>query len=716
MIRDFRKYPFNKTLQILILTSCTGEKAVDHPDQLTLEDFQAGAKHVARREKELKDLCRTAGEIYTGEQHVRLMRGVEAFRAGKKKDPVELHVLSAGYGVIPESRVVAPYETTFATMKTKELRDWADALKVPEDFRKAVVWKYDLGLILLGDNYLASCAVDAQIEFGGPTLLFCGTGMAKKLPVLKNVRVVPISNPEAKRFSCGLVGLKGELAARVFKGLADEPAVLSRLMEPKFDLLAWLDKQAGAGKNAAGTDAKPSAKKAATKKVAKEKEVTVSKATMVANPNVDKVIHIPKSWWEKPHKQKLRYFIPEWDDLVDPDYDFLNDTHSGGRSNWANEVYAHQMYPEPNYDGLLMSRAVAEKSQGKKTRINATGVHRMLRVPREFPIMGDCGAFDYIMEDVPPYTTADVLDYYTRLDFDYGVSVDHLIVTATEHQKKERYELTINNAADFLNEHRKAKLTWEPIGAVQGWDPKSYAKAAAKYVKMGYKYIGLGGLVRSSTGSILELIQAVRKEVPPDMKIHLFGLARLNAMKQLADLGVTSVDSASALRQAWFGAKDNYWSQSGQHYRAIRIPKAERSFRAKNIVSDGRATGNFVEQAERRSIEALRMYDKGKISVDEVIRILEDFDHLITPDRPTFMEQYRKTLEDAPWKTCPCAICQKDGVEVIIFRGNDRNRRRGFHNTFVFYQMFQGILNGTMLPPATARGSHILHPELDLGI
>ena len=76
---------------------------------------------------------------------------------------------------------------------------------------------------------------------------------------------------------------------------------------------------------------------------------------MVANSNVDKVIHIPKSWWEKPHKQKLRYFIPEWDDLVDPDYDFLNDTHSGGRSNWANEVYAHQMYPEPNYDGLLMS-------------------------------------------------------------------------------------------------------------------------------------------------------------------------------------------------------------------------------------------------------------------------------------------------------------------------------------------------------------------------
>ena len=238
-------------MKILILTSCTGEKAVDHPNQLTLEDFQAGEKHVARREKELADCCRTAGDIYTGEQHLRLMRGVEAVRRGQGsgiRGQISLHVLSAGYGVIPESRVVAPYETTFATMKTKELRDWADALKVPDDFRKTVASKYDLGLILLGDNYLQACAVDGKIGFGGPTLLLCGTGMAKKLPALKNVRVVPISNPEAKRFSCGLVGLKGELAARLLKGIADDPAVLSRLMDPQFNLLAWLEKQPGAGK------------------------------------------------------------------------------------------------------------------------------------------------------------------------------------------------------------------------------------------------------------------------------------------------------------------------------------------------------------------------------------------------------------------------------------------------------------------------------------
>ena len=189
-------------------------------------------------------------------------------------------------------------------------------------------------------------------------------------------------------------------------------------------------------------------------------------------------------------ERKLSYFIPEWDDLVDPDFDFEHDIHSGGSGDWSNEVYAHQMYPEPNYDGILISKVVAEKSKKKKERINRLGVHRFLRVPREFPIMGDCGAFGYINEKVPPYTTEEILDYYTRLDFDFGVSIDHLIVTATESEKKARYDLTIENAAEFLKKHRKAKLPWTPIGAVQGWDAKSYAAAAKKYVAMGYEYIG----------------------------------------------------------------------------------------------------------------------------------------------------------------------------------------------------------------------------------
>ena len=42
------------------------------------------------------------------------------------------------------------------------------------------------------------------------------------------------------------------------------------------------------------------------------------------------MISLPPLWNQKPHRDKLRYFIPEWDDLVDRDFDFERDIHSGG--------------------------------------------------------------------------------------------------------------------------------------------------------------------------------------------------------------------------------------------------------------------------------------------------------------------------------------------------------------------------------------------------
>src|SRR5262249_6130255 len=156
---------------------------------------------------------------------------------------------------------------------------------------------------------------------------------------------------------------------------------------------------------------------------------------------------------------------------------------------WANQVYAHQLYPEPGYDGILISRIVAEHSKRKAARLGKMGVHRHLRVPTSFPVMGDCGAFGYIDQTMPPYCTRGIVDYYTRLGFDYGVSVDHLIVSSSHAQREFRYELTLQNAEEFLKEHHASALPWEPVGAVQGWDPSSYARAASRCVQLGYRYI-----------------------------------------------------------------------------------------------------------------------------------------------------------------------------------------------------------------------------------
>ncbi len=680
-------------MRLLIITSCTGEKFVESERRLMQSDLSQGPDRVAERERELADLMRPAAELYSGEQHVRLMRGVRAYRelAPLNGDgpSLSLWILSAGYGLVPHDRQLAPYECTFATMRKKELRAWADQLNVPADIRRVLAQPYDLGLLLLGDSYLEACALDRAVALGGPTIALCGANTAKRMPHLENLRTVVVTNQEAKRFSCGLVGLKGELARRLLERLAAEPGIAARLPDPETDVLALLDASAVTAAQAVSPSPMETREDRSQPKPAR--------VSARANPSVDRVIDIPQSWWQKPHRSKLRYFIPEWDDLVDPDYDFTTDTHSGGSGDWSNEVYAHQMYPEPNYDGILISKVVAEKSKKKKERINALGVHRFLRVPQNFPIIGDCGAFGYIMDEVPPYSTGEILDYYTRLGFNYGVSIDHLVVAATEQQKQFRYDLTIHNAAEFLREHRARGLPWTPIGAVQGWDPQTYAMAARQYVAMGYTYIALGGLVRTSTRDILRILAAVHAVVPETVEVHLFGLARLGALTDFARLGVTSVDSASFLRQAWMRNSQGYLLEHDR-FAALRIPETGKSFRAKRMVQERGLDADRVLQMEQVAIRSVRALAQHQCSVDACLNALLEYDQYIGKKRKDMLPLYTRTLTERPWEQCDCDICQRDGVEVVIFRGNNRNRRRGFHNTYVFYRLLQRILAGERVP------------------
>lgn len=656
-------------MKLLIITSCTGEKAVDSPDQLTLDDFKLGKAHVRAKERLLKPMLMRADELYTGMQHKRLMRGIEVVRQTPSFE-LDLRVLSAGYGLVKADQMLAPYEATFAGMKKDAIHQWGRQLLINDHMREALAQPHDLALVLLGDNYLAACELDDDIVLGGPIIFLCGAAAAKRLPKIEGLHTVVLANAHTSRFACGLVGIKGEVVARVLSRLAADPSRLVDLFHGPDEFLAFADNgEAGA------------ALPKATRQKAK------------ARPALDNVIELPESWLNKPHRSRLTYFIPEWDDLVDPDFDFESDAHAGGSGDWSNEVYAHQMYPEPNYDGILISKVVAEKSKKKAERINQLGVHRYLRVPRSFPIMGDCGAFSYINDHVPPYQTDEILDYYTRLDFDYGVSIDHFAIGEGA-ERQRRYELTIANAADFIKKHKARGLEWTPIGAVQGWDEKSFANAAKKYVEMGYDYIAIGSMVRRRTPEILSIVRAVRAVIPASVRVHLFGVARLNAVDELAKAGVTSADSASALRRAWMGTGQNYMGLNGETYAAIRIPESGKSFRAKRMVSEGRVSAEQAYKLERASIDAMHAYDRGELSVDQVLDVLHEYDQLITPDRPDNRRLLREALEAKPWKACGCAICQKDGIDVMIFRGNNRNRRRGFHNTYRFYHLMQRALAG----------------------
>lgn len=402
----------------------------------------------------------------------------------------------------------------------------------------------------------------------------------------------------------------------------------------------------------------------------------------------------------------MKYFIPEWDDRVDPGYQFLTDSFTPKRDTYADEKYAHQIYSYPNYDGILVSKVVVEKSLKKKTNIEKIGgIKEFVRFEGE--IMGDCGAFGYINKPEPPYTTEEILEYYEKLGFNYGVSIDHLIVGPFAEQgvRQKRYELTLKNAEDFICKHKVGKYNFIPIGAAQGWDQLSYANAVKELIDMGYDYIALGGLARTPTSKIIEILEAIHPHLKNHIRMHLFGVGRINAIPAFRHLGVTSFDSSSPLRSAWLDSASNYHSLLGKTYAAVRIPSVEKGgIRIKHLLETG-VPLKILKQLEKDSLKALRDFDKGKLSLETTLEALLTYDDFLELPRNGEVEplakakrqklhsqKYRQLLEDTPWKQCDCVICQEIGVEVVIFRGNDRNRRRGFHNTYVFYKRFKEIL------------------------
>ncbi len=189
--------------------------------------------------------------------------------------------------------------------------------------------------------------------------------------------------------------------------------------------------------------------------------------------------------------------------------------------------------------------------------------------------------------------------------------------------------------------------------------------------------------------------EAVAPILRASTDLHLFGVARDRGaeMAQFRRLGVTSFDSASPLRQAWLNSTANYHTLQGKRYSALRIfPATAAHPRVKKLLAAGTRTLDDLQEGERQALLAVREYDRGRLCLEQTLEALLAQEATDPARMALRLPLYRATLIDRPWKHCPCVVCRDLGVEVIVFRGNDRNRRRGFHNTYVFYRRFRELL------------------------
>lgn len=405
-------------------------------------------------------------------------------------------------------------------------------------------------------------------------------------------------------------------------------------------------------------------------------------------------------------EQALKFYLPNFEDLVDPEYDFLND-HPSSRRNYGNRFehdwYVHDFFGDtPVFDGMLVSKTIIKED---KVRV-AGGVHTFFRLKKHIPVMGDCGAFSYFNAERPPYQVEEILDYYQDLGFDQGVALDHLIFAYMDTAERERrFRLTIDNARAFIEQHEAKRCTFAPIGIAQGWDPTSRRQAVEILLAMGYRDLALGGMARSTNQEICASLEAIKAALPSDITLHVFGVARLSILSDFLRLGVTSADSASPIRRAFLGtSEDNYWTSDGTKYAAIRVPEAKKGSRSKRginstdeVIEKNGLSLSYMEAMEQRVLQLLRAYDRGKANLETTLTTVLEYDRL-HGDQRDHEAAYRRTLIDRPWQSCNCVICQQSGVEVIIFRGNNRNRRRGFHNVKVFYEQFCQVTQSTAAP------------------
>jgi hypothetical protein len=401
---------------------------------------------------------------------------------------------------------------------------------------------------------------------------------------------------------------------------------------------------------------------------------------------------------------RMKFFFPDSQDLVDPSFDFTNETRSETRVRQRDDLYAHELFSQLPYDGLLVSKAIVDGTAAGAGKYTLAQRHRLFRlraraffrIPQgsSLEIMGDCGAFSYVREEAPPYSVDEVIDFYEACGFDAGVSVDHVIL---EYDKGldsmlgdelvpakllHRQALTLELAEAFLRRHKARKCKFTPLGVAQGWSPDSYALAISTLQRIGYRRIAIGGLVPLKTGDLRDVIRQADSVRGPNTSFHLLGVNRLDHMEEFGNHGVTSFDTTSPLRRAFKDDKDNYFTRT-RTYTAIRVPQVDANTKLQRRIVAGQVDQGEATRLERACLEALTGYDRGEVELHRVLAVLRAYE-IVHDGRTDRTNAYRAVLTDSPWKACECDVCRELGIHVVIFRGAERNRRRGFHNIYIF--------------------------------
>jgi len=191
---------------IRVITTCTSRKVAleTESDDAALPGLAAPATLPAER-------------LYAGEQHRRLMAGINALRDQVR---VDLWVISARAGLVAGDDELAPYDESFSGLPLRQAREQADRLGIAADLRRLVAQRCELTIVLAGNDYFDAAHLDEPVDWASPTLALVSPSRAARMPSHSNLRPLVVGQTLAREWSLPLTLLKGEIVRRVLFDLA----------------------------------------------------------------------------------------------------------------------------------------------------------------------------------------------------------------------------------------------------------------------------------------------------------------------------------------------------------------------------------------------------------------------------------------------------------------------------------------------------------------
>ena len=438
----------------------------------------------------------------------------------------------------------------------------------------------------------------------------------------------------------------------------------------------------------------------------------------------------------------FNYYFPDNLDFVDPQFNGITNEKTKHHRKYDDDAYPHEMLKELPYNGMLVSLAGVGTMQkkGKYYTQELTedfyfyGAKNFLRLNdkkfKNIKLMGDCGAFDYVNEYEPPFTIDELIEFYDRGGFHYGISLDHIVFPyakddealrvlpyADIREAERRIKITLDNAKLFLEKSKNKKFI--PYAVAHGFSKESFINSVKKLEDLGYTHITIGGMIKSKTPDLLDLLETLAEIKNETTQFHLLGICRFEHIPTYVKCGVTSADSTSPLMQGIKAGKYYEFEDDAheiQHSLSIRIRQCDHENVQKlidkhrsdirllvnqmlnnheidiDLSNNALSTNECVKRLETDCIKKLIEYDKSGLHFEATFKALMAYEKVTTTDyligdvskpKQIALNRDRQKVKDfllsSPWKTCNCGVCES-GIMNIIFRSNQTNRRRGIHN------------------------------------